>query len=620
MEIVCNIIDTGKRMKFKFKKLLKLLIAFILLGVAAIAIGVWGIISQINTKIYNQSTTALSTKLSPSTVERYSKINNTDLRVYNSFTEEPLKDVDQIDLNSEAITLSALMKNRCRKIQCIQEKLSFNSLPSSIWRGLVGVEDSRFLEHKGVDFFSILRAIIIDIKEMRLAQGGSTLTQQLAKNVFLSNEKSFKRKIKEVVYAVVLESLYTKEQIIEMYLNESFWGSFGNIYIKGVGAASRIYFGKKLSQITEYEAAILIGMLKGPNYYHPLRHQERLRERTQVVIKRIKELNYDGSIKDSHWNDQGWIKWKKDLEGLEKNNYILNVYQTLNDLPSNRVFEFFVFKQSVYSVLKNYNNDDVAVKFLKVKRDCSASCVEYKYYSKIERSLDQAINEERHQVGSILKPIIYHELLSLGKSLDDVVSTKPITLELLSGKWTPRDSKSDTDFISIKEALQKSKNIPLIRTVKEVGFDNLESRIKNLIPRLQLPLKEYPAQLLGAIELSLSEVANLYTNFVNNLCLEDPGFIELLTDASQTTLSRRARSTIKETRIFGKTGTTNNGLDAWFIADDGEFFYVTWIGLETGRQKGKLDLYGAGSAFQIFQKYIELRGKQIPEFYCKSKI
>jgi penicillin-binding protein 1B len=338
------------------------------------------------------------------------------------------------------------------------------------------------------------------------------------------------------------------------------------------------------------------------------------------VIKRLKELNYYAGILENQWSQKDWDRWKKDLKTIDESNGLVNIYLTLSESPTNRTFESFVFKQSVSKVLRSYKNKDVAVKFLKVKRNCSDHCDRYEFYSKHERDLSNAISKEYHQVGSILKPFIYYNFLKLGKTLEDVVSTKPISLDLISGKWTPRDSYSKSDFITLRQALQKSKNIPLIRIAKDVGMDRLEEAIGSRIPRLKKPLGEYPAQLLGAVELSLEEIANLYTEFINKLCLEDEDFINVLTSASKTTLSRRADKLIKSTRIFGKTGTTNNGLDAWFIADDGEFFYVTWIGLETKRQDEELNLYGAGSAFKIFQNYLEYRGKQIPEFYCKSKI
>ena len=532
------------------------------------------------------------------------------------------------------VELPPMFENSCKRFRCLQYKVNFEQIPSSLWRGLLGVEDFRFLEHRGVDPISILRAIIVDIKAMKLVQGGSTLTQQLVKNLFLSNEKKFERKFREIIYAIYLERELTKEEIITAYFNEVFWGSFQGIYLKGIGAASMAYFGKRPMELTEYEAAILIGLLKGPSYYHPIRYPERLRERTNIVFERLKKVHL---IRPSttQWSEQEWINWQKKLNEEFKENsdqYLYSLYLMKNDQKNFwNSYEKFVFYQAVSKVqkfLRKRTKDlDIAIKHFALAKNCKDhECGEsFSFYSKIERNKDIAINEERHQVGSILKPIIYEQYLNMGKKLTDKVSTTPITLDLISGKWTPKDaSKVNEKEISLLKALQKSKNIPVIKLAKEVGFERLEKGLIEYFPELLTPLGQYPAQLLGSIELSLSQVGDAYIKFINQTCKNvnngtydfEQSILYQLSQADKTTISRVSTRTIQDMNIFGKTGTSNNGLDNWYVAYDGEQLYITWFGVDANRTDKKMLLSGASSAYRIFQEFILYRGKRISEVHC----
>ncbi len=500
-------------------------------------------------------------------------------------------------------------------------------------KGLLGIEDYRFLQHQGVDPVSILRALVADIKAMSLVQGGSTLTQQLAKNLFLTNEKRFERKLREVVYALYLERAYSKEEILTMYFNEIFWGAIGGIYIKGVDMASRVYFGKTPSELDDFEASMLIGLLKGPYYYHPLNHPERLKSRTNIVFNRLRELRLVSSDETLAWSDKKWKVWSKQLKRKNKSSLMRSVYLvSQNDQEGLEPFEKFIYYESVAraraALSDRTEGADIAVKTAIVSSKCqSLDCPDsFTFYSKTERDRRIALFEERHQVGSVLKPIIYQQLLEEGRSLDDFVSTRPITLKLKSGDWTPNDGDyNGLEEVTLKYAIQKSRNTPLIRAASQVGFDKLESRLLPYFPNLLTPLGEYPAQLLGAIELSLNELSTAYLMFLERQCSDfksgkssyEESLLYFLAKAEETTISRVAGDVIKSSLIFGKTGTTNNGLDNWYIAFDGQNFYATWFGVDSQRAGKKLRLYGSNSAFRIFQNFIQYRGKQVSEFVCE---
>lgn len=536
-------------------------------------------------------------------------------------------------LVEDETNLPPLLPNHCRRYRCLQNRIKFNQIPSSLWKGLLGIEDYRFLQHEGVDPVSIARALIADIKAMSLVQGGSTLTQQLAKNLFLTNEKKLERKLREMIYALYLERAYTKEEIVTMYFNEVFWGALGGVYIKGVDMASRIYFGKAPSELDDFEASILIGMLKGPYYYHPIKHLERLKNRTAVVYERLSKLRLVSSDASLEWNDPQWESWREDLKEKDGSNYLRDIYLAgQNRQNALEPFEKFVFYQAVSRIRKELaprtKGADIAVKAAIAGAECSSlECAKtFAYYSKFERDLSKAVFEEKHQVGSVLKPIIYQQLLEEGKTLGDTVSTAPVTLDLLSGKWTPSDySYGDKKEVTLKYAIQKSRNTPLIRFAKETGFDALEERLLDYFPDMLTPLGQYPAQLLGAIELSLNDLTSAYLKFFRRQCERfekgesayEESLLYHLAQAEETTIARVAGKVIRQSLIFGKTGTTNNGLDNWYIAYDGQNFYAIWFGVDSRRDEENLKLYGANSAFRIFQDFIQYRGKQVAEFHCR---
>lgn len=603
------------------------------------------VVGELKTKLAVLSIQTKPAQIRHSVLEKGSMARSETLSAYMDFVqggedelEQSFNDGSLVREGSKVLVekdteLLPMLVNQCERYLCMQNRVAFSQIPSSLWKGLLGIEDYRFLQHRGVDPVSIARALVADIKAMSLVQGGSTLTQQLAKNLFLSNEKKLERKLREVIYALYLEQSYSKEQIVTMYFNEVFWGTMGGVYIKGVHMASRIYFGKSPARLDDFEAAMLIGMLKGPYYYHPLKHLERLKARTNIVFKRLRELRLVSSSESLAWSTGEWNSWQERLKKKSESSYLKSLYYTSKNSEAGLdPYEKLVFYEAVARTRKalgeRIEGVDVAVKAAIVDSSCeSAECDNrFTYYSKFERDLSVAINRERHQVGSVLKPIIYQQLLEEGKALDDEVSTAPITISLPSGKWTPSDSSKDgLEQVTLRYAIQKSRNIPLVRASQEVGFDALEPRLLAYFPNLLTPLREYPAQLLGAIELSLSELSGAYLKFFRNQCESfakgeskyEESLLYHLAQADETTIARVAGRVIKQSLIFGKTGTTNNGLDNWYIAYDGQNFYSIWFGVDSNRDGKKLKLYGSNSAFRIFQDFIQFRGKQVSEFFCR---
>lgn len=551
---------------------------------------------------------------------------SSDLKSFSSLRADLIKDerisvMNQGILLEKNIRIQDLVDNDCKDVFCYQRKLDFAEIPSVFWKGLIGIEDQRFLDHSGIDPKSLLRALVADIKEMRFVQGGSTLTQQLVKNLFLTNEKTFSRKLKELIVSIYLERNFTKENILEAYFNEFVWGSLQGIRIKGIHAASLFYFGKRAEMVGPYEASILISLLKGPNYYHPLRNLQRLKARSDMVFKKLVELNLFSKKNTSVWGVKRWKRWQKKLQKLEEEKPFEAVWFTLADgggyLDN---FDKYIFKAKVNKLLGGLKgelgNKDLSVKAL--IGDISTK-EKFAFYSKYERSKERAINGEFHQLGSTVKPIVYRVFFDLGKTPQDLVSTEAFTLELKSGPWTPSEAHdSQEQEVTLLKALQKSFNIPVIRQAFDLGMDEIEVPLKAQFKKLKLPLGEYPSQLLGALELSLAQIYELYQNFIFGECSkpEEENILYMLADPKLTTVSKSVGKYFRNLSFFGKTGTSNKGLDNWYVFFDGKSLGVIWVGLEGVRTDESLSIYGGTTAFQLFQGLYRDRGKRFNELTC----
>lgn len=543
-----------------------------------------------------------------------------------------IKDIGNKYRVIEDIELAGISVNSCTRFRCIQNRKDFSKVPSNIWKALLGTEDFRFLEHRGIDPIAIARAIVVDVMAMKFIQGGSTLTQQLVKNLFLTNEKKLSRKMKEIVFAMYIENVMDKDEIVQIYLNEMFWGTYQGIYIKGFQAASLAYFDRSANTLDDFESTILISLLKGPNFYNPLKGTERLKGRADAVFKRLQGLGLFPKSSQV-WTEKTWLKFKEDFTLRQKKNSFFSYYLlSQNHEIHLDAFEKLVFYNSIERtkkrLAKRIEGADIAVKVFYANKDCeSFECQElFTHYSKIEREKRAGLTTEKHQVGSLLKPIVYDAFIDLGRSYTEIISTSPITLNLKSGRWKPKDySKAKLKEMPLRIALQKSKNIPLIKVASEVGFDNLEEILMKQIPGMKQPLSEYPAQLLGALELSLEEVFVTYKKFLERKCelvkskkvdFED-SVLNYMSSASDTTISILAREPFKNALVFGKTGTSNNGLDNWYFAFDGTNYFITWFGVDSKRKDLNLRISGASSAFSLFQDFINHRGKAISEIICE---
>jgi len=524
---------------------------------------------------------------------------------------------------------------------------SFEEIPPRIIEALVAIEDTTFFEHSGVNFDAIFRAAMKDIKARKMVEGASTITQQLVKNKFLTREKKLSRKIKELIYAFKLEHALTKEQILERYLNEIY---FGHGYY-GVKTAADGYFHKKLADLTLKEMAILVGLPKAPSIYAPTKNYEISMGRANRVVTRMHILGwiddatfekalverptvYDDTLtqnKAPFIVDEVARRVKKmGITDLKTGGY--KIYTTIDlrlqevgreslkyayNLALGRI-EKYKAKEAKKLVRaqahgdKEFKIQDVNVSQLNgalVSLDSKTGDIlalvgstDYK-----KSSYNRATQGKR-QPGSAFKPFIYQVALDLGYSgatqLVDIAKTYEYEKNGKEMKWQPRNYEKNYDgLISLRDALVHSRNLATINLVNDIGLSQLLKDLK------KFHIKGIPNNLslaLGTMSVSPLELAKYYTSFSNygtqvqthliasidkrnETIYEKKDKSYFITEPTQsfimTTILRDVvtRGTGRSVRVAGielagKTGTTNNNIDAWFAGYSPTIETVAWFG------------------------------------------
>ena len=525
-----------------------------------------------------------------------------------------------------------------------RELLRLEEVPQTLIDMLVLVEDRRFYDHWGVDPRAIARAFVANIKAGRTVQGGSTVTQQLVKNLFLSPRQNLWRKANEAVMAVLLDLQYSKNKILETYLNEIYLGQDQERAIHGFGLASLYYFGKPLHQLALDEMALLVGMVKGASYYNPVRHPERAKERRDVVLSTI--LNH-GLISNDQFNklSEKKIKIARHVKRVRYPAYLDLVKRQLKntynskDLKSEGLRIFTAFdpyvqhqtEQAVLTVMPQLSNDKelqaAAIVVSPNNGEILAMVGDRKPdYPGFNRSLDI----QRH-IGSLIKPAIYLSALkqshkyTLASLVDDsrlrvVGDDKQI--------WQPENYDHQYHGkVLLYEALIKSYNIPAARLGLDVGLAEISKTIQQLGNHSRLP--PYPSMTLGAVDMSPFDVASIYQTFAASgfhsplrsvIAVLDkdgqalkrysvdvarevsPDVVALINHtmlgiAEQGTAKRLANDL--DIRVAGKTGTSDELRDSWFAGFSGDTVAVVWTGYDDNRSSG---LTGASGALRIWSK------------------
>ncbi|WP_407643643.1 transglycosylase domain-containing protein [Campylobacter portucalensis] len=521
----------------------------------------------------------------------------------------------------------------------------YDEIPGKIIEALVAIEDTDFFEHNGVNLEAIIRALIKDIKTMSFAQGASTLTQQLIKNTVLTNEKKIDRKIKEIFLSLKLENKLTKEEILERYLNEVY---FGHGYY-GIKTAALGYFKKELNQLSIKEIAILVGLPKAPSSYDPTKHLDLSLSRANRVVERmyeigwISKIEYDLAIKEEptifdesltqnkapYITDEVTKEASKFLPDLKTGGY--KIYTSV-DLE--------IQKLARDSLIWGYNE------ILKRNKDANASIlngaitvtnplngdilalvggVDY-YKSNFNRA-----TQSNRQTGSSFKPFIYQIALDSGLSPMSEVADIPREFDDGSDKiWSPKNYGKNYDgYINMRTALLKSRNLATINLMHSLGVENVVNKLR------EMGFKNMPYALsvaLGSYGISPLEYSKFYSIFAGGGVATTPKFIinaisfygkeidfkpqqEVITKPEQAYLmvdmmkdvvnkGTATRAKVKGIEVAGKTGTSNNNIDAWFCGYTPEILVIVWYGNDNHTPMRDVEVGGRSSA-PVFQKFMQ---------------
>ena len=542
----------------------------------------------------------------------------------------------------------------------------YNEIPPRMIEALIAVEDTAFFEHDGVNLEAIFRAVIKDIQSMSLKEGASTITQQLIKNMVLTRERKFSRKLKEVILAYQIEKKLNKEQILERYLNEVY---LGHGYY-GVKTAAQGYFKKSLDALSLKEIAILVGLPKAPSNYDPTRHLDLSIARANAVITRLKDL--------------GWISKDEYISAINELPVVYDETLTQNKAPyviDEAIKQLSTIypdiKSGGYKVnltidlrLQNAAQNALQMGYDEIlKRDNNASTDKLNGAILVTNpqngqilamlgGIDYAksnynrVTQSTRQPGSSFKPFVYQIALNSGYSPASKVADVAMAFDGVGDDkkaWKPKNYAKDfAGFISLKEALTKSRNLATISLLVDVGFDNVWKKLgefgfKNIPPNLSIAL--------GSFGISMIDYSELYSVFAGLGRISKPYLINQITDrygqskefkpsfreiepAKQAYLmidmmrsvvtsgtARRAR--IEGVEVAGKTGTTNNNIDAWFCGFTPDMQAIIWYGNDDNTPMRKIEGGGltAAPVFAAFgREYFKIYPDAKKEFDVPSGV
>ncbi len=533
--------------------------------------------------------------------------------------------------------------------------MPLSQMPPYLIQAFVSAEDSRFFEHRGIDFWGILRAALVDIKARRIVQGGSTITQQVARSLLLSRERSFIRKLKEAILAWEIDSALTKDEILTIYLNHIYLGA--GAY--GVEAAARTYFGKHVWELSLPEAALIAGLTPAPSRYNPLKKPKLALKRRAYVLRRMAEEGYisweeaekaiksplnlhpiDFSPRKEALYFLEYLKSRLEKE-LGESLYTagFTIYSTL-DLTWQEAAEKALREQVVAIARRNHRKTPPqgAIVCLENHTGALRILVGGRDYQKSQ--FNRAV-QARRQPGSAFKPLLW--ALVLEKRLATVVSEvvdEPVVLPGARPEdfWQPRNfDKTYLGPISLRTALVHSRNTVAVKLAYAVGLSDLLTFARTL--GIKSPLASDYSVALGSSGVSLLELTRAYTVFANQGFLAKESAVESIFDrhGKDITLNLEPERPVlsPETAYFmtfllkevvrtgtgrcakalgvpagGKTGTTDNYHDAWFIGFTKEVTCGVWIGYDNIRPLGRRET-GGRAACPLWLKVM----KERPEGY-----
>lgn len=532
-----------------------------------------------------------------------------------------------------------------------------DQFPEILVDALLATEDRDFYQHDGVSPLAIGRALVANIKAGRTVQGGSTLTQQLAKNLFLTRDKTLWRKVREAYIALILDYRYSKDRILEAYLNEVYLGQSGGDAIHGFGLASRYYFGQPIQELRIDQLAMLVGMVKGPSYYNPIRYPERTKERRDLVLRLLMQQDmltaeqYEQAVnrpldtqskpriasRQPAYFQQLNIELKEKVGDNFKSDTGLRLFTSLDPVSQSKLEKAIAKKVPELAKRAGKELEAAAVAVDRhsgeVRAMVGGKRVGYEGFNR-------ALNASR-PIGSLVKPAIYLTALEQPEkyNLATTLHDTPLSLKGSKGTvWSPRnfDRKFRGD-VPLYLALAKSLNVPTVRLGMQLGIPEVSDTLGRLGVDKQ-EIRPVPSMFLGAFSLTPFEVAQMYQTLTNSgkraklsalrsvidmdgnvlyqsLPKSSPAVDEqaawLTTYAMKQGVAqgtgRFLQSQFAWAALAGKTGTSNDSRDSWFVGIDGREVTTIWLGRDDNKST---KLTGSSGALRVYAEYLQQR---IPE-------
>jgi penicillin-binding protein 1B len=534
--------------------------------------------------------------------------------------------------------------------------ISINQVPRYLVDAVIAIEDHRYFEHRGVDWWGILRALWTDLRTRSIAQGGSTITQQLIKNHFLTAERTIRRKVVEASMALVLEVSCSKDEILEMYLNEIYLGQRGSVAIHGVGEAARYYFGRNVEDLTLAEAATLAGMIQRPNAFSPYRHDRACLERRNAVLKRMFDLDL---LPATAYEEARLSPIKVPAEVLPVKvapYFVDTVRQQLQELYTPQVLEregltiYTTLHAEIADAAERAINEGLEqleqehpkitastentplqalMIVLQPKTGAVLALVGGRDYD--ASSFNRALYAQR-QPGSVIKPFIYLAGLDQVTPISSLTDA-PTTYDIDGRQWSPHNyDQRYRGPVSVRQALEESLNVPTVQLAMNVGLPRVIEALRTL--GIQSPLQPVPSLALGAFEVTPLELARAYATLDNEgqqpfllsvkAVVADSGEVQQQRHMDMTSVTSAAkayiitsmlegvmqRGTAKSARSLGidfpcagKTGTTSDYVDSWFVGYTTDLLALVWVGCDERVSTG---LTGASGALKVWTRFCRL--------------
>ncbi|WP_186175125.1 penicillin-binding protein 1B [Vibrio jasicida] len=532
-----------------------------------------------------------------------------------------------------------------------------DQFPEILVDALLATEDRDFYQHDGVSPLAIGRALVANIKAGRTVQGGSTLTQQLAKNLFLTRDKTLWRKVREAYIALILDYRYSKDRILEAYLNEVYLGQSGGDAIHGFALASRYYFGQPIQELRIDQLAMLVGMVKGPSYYNPIRYPERTKTRRDLVLRLLMQQDmltseqYEQAVnrpldtqskpriasRQPAYFQQLNIELKEKVGNNFKAETGLRLFTSLDPVSQSKLEQAIAKKVPELAKRAGKELEAAAVAVDRHSGEIRAMVggkrVGYEGFNR-------ALNASR-PIGSLVKPAIYLTALEQPEkyNLATTLHDTPLSLKGSKGSvWSPRnfDRKFRGD-VPLYLALAKSLNVPTVRLGMELGIPEVSDTLERLgVDKNEI--RPVPSMFLGSFSLTPFEVAQMYQTVTNSgkraklsalrsvIDMDGNVIYQSLPRSAQAVDQQAAwlttyamkqgvtqgtgrflQSQFSWAALAGKTGTSNDSRDSWFVGVDGREVTTVWLGRDDNKST---KLTGSSGALRVYAEYLQQR---IPE-------